>query len=46
MTDADVVTVMEACLKDTGLTFEVVDEVVIVKPAVQVMNSVPQKKWS
>ena len=44
MTDADVVTIMEACLKDTGLTFEVVDEVVIVKPAVQVMNSVPQKK--
>ena len=37
-------TIMEACLKDTGLTFEVVDEVVIVKPAVQVMNSVPQKK--
>lgn len=44
MTDADVETIMEACLKDTGLTFEVVDEVVIVKPAVQVMNSVPQKK--
>ena len=44
MTDADVVTIMEACLKDIGLTFEVVDEVVIVKPAVQVMNSVPQKK--
>lgn len=44
MTDADVATIMEACLKDTGLTFEVVDEVVIVKPAVQVMNSAPQKK--
>lgn len=42
--DADVTVAMEKCLKDTGLTFELTNGVVIVKPVIPAKNTSPQKE--